>query len=58
MTKKQDAQKFLDGWRKREGLDGTRVKPPTEQVPPHLRPYMRLLVKDQKHKLRPEAHDV
>jgi len=58
MTRKDDAQKFLNDWRKQEGLEGTRVKPPQDIVPPHLRQYMRLLVKDQKHKLRPESHNV
>ena len=45
MTYKQDAQKFLNDWRKREGLDGTRVKPPQEIIPPHLRPFVRDLAK-------------
>tara|TARA_R100000458_G_scaffold46425_1_gene44893 strand:+ start:356 stop:532 length:177 start_codon:yes stop_codon:yes gene_type:complete len=58
MTYKKDAQKFLNNWRKEQGLEGTRVKPPQDIVPLHLRQYMKMLVKDQKHKLRPEAHDV
>ena len=51
MSYKQDAQKFLNNWRRQEGLEGTKVKPPNEIVPPHLRQHMRFLVK---HKNRPE----
>ena len=45
MTNKQDAQKFLNDWRKQQGLEGTRVKPPTQHVPLHLRPFMKDLAK-------------
>ena len=47
MTYKDDAKKFLNDWRKQQGLDGTRVKPPTQHIPPHLRPFVKDLAKTQ-----------